>query len=337
MARKDKKFRPSILDIEKGLEGLAVGAGKPSMVVTKPSSQTRSSRQASSSGREKEYSGAKGKEHQASNRPSMTQISSSQVSQYSRPSSLKPETQYPPSAPRLEGSHRPSSKPTRGGMQYPPLASTRSPEVSRRPYSSSQAQYPGNVRFPRVPQPQTVANSAVNTMGTFLLGRDTTDSQGVYPSSDPTELKSVAPPSARSILRTENDKIMASRQGDYSNLKGRDRVEQEEWARAMILSFAPCPAGWGFRRVSDGYQCEGGHHLITHQQLSEGKGGMWMLPDGAEGDTTTRCGPYYPHPLYPTHFPYAGPLPIPDCCWEYAGDSLEEIEDSMILASFLNY
>lgn len=116
---------------------------------------------------------------------------------------------------------------------------------------------------------------------------------------------------------------MASRQAQYSQLKGRDLEEQETWAQAFLESFAPCPHGWGFARVDDGYQCHGRHHLITDDQLAEGKGGMWMLPNGDQYEP--RVGPYYPHPMYPTHFPYAGELPIPDSGWEFTGESLQLI------------
>jgi len=35
-----------------------------------------------------------------------------------------------------------------------------------------------------------------------------------------------------------------------------------------------CPVNLDWERTKDGYKCEGGFHVVTHQLLAEGKGGM---------------------------------------------------------------
>jgi hypothetical protein len=110
------------------------------------------------------------------------------------------------------------------------------------------------------------------------------------------QFKSKAPPTAKSILVTPEDIQMASRQTRIESLPPKDRQTQERWAQGMIKRAGVCPEHYAWRRMSGGYQCEGGGHGITDELLAEGKGGMmahrtrqWGVSDG----------PYYPHPNNP--------------------------------------
>lgn len=125
--------------------------------------------------------------------------------------------------------------------------------------------------------------------------------------------KSFAPPRAISTLTKPKDAEMASKQTKYDSLSRAEKSQQDSWVAQKHKQFAPCPQQWPFKRVEDGYQCEGGYHFQCDELIAEGKGGMWMVPNHLDGDFNTRWGPYYAEAERPKCFFYSGPDPIPDC------------------------
>lgn len=119
----------------------------------------------------------------------------------------------------------------------------------------------------------------------------------------------LAPSSARTILVNPDDVTMAARQTQFASLAPADQEKQDNWARSMIERTGSCPEEFEWERIHDGYQCNGGFHVISDELLSEGMGGVYALHSSAEPDQ--RWGPYYAEQNNPTIFNYAGPQPKP--------------------------
>ena len=153
----------------------------------------------------------------------------------------------------------------------------------------------GTVRGPTQLGGLTVAGTSLgrdHVAGTSL-GRDTPREPTRQPTIvSPPPIKSVAPVGLKSVFKTQRDVIMASRQTRFDTLSPKDKQEQEAWAQSMIKN-GPCPEGYDWDRIDQGYRCRGGGHAVTDEQLSEGKGGLWGIVNG-EWE-----GPYYPHPTKP--------------------------------------
>jgi hypothetical protein len=97
-----------------------------------------------------------------------------------------------------------------------------------------------------------------------------------------------APPSAKSHFKSAHDFSMASKQVHYEELSRQEQKEQDSWAVSYIEHAGPCPAGFAWVRVQQGYVCDGGHHLMTDALVAEGKGGFY-----AGGLHQGWWGPYY--------------------------------------------
>ncbi|CZR61331.1 uncharacterized protein PAC_11227 [Phialocephala subalpina] len=97
---------------------------------------------------------------------------------------------------------------------------------------------------------------------------------------------------------TGEDWKFASRQPLYPTLSEKDKKEQETWAQFHIANCAPCPQKFTWTRVSDGYHCKGGNHLITDSLLAEGKGGLYFIPLDLTGKWGVKWGPYYLDPTF---------------------------------------
>ncbi|KAM3073604.1 hypothetical protein ACMFMF_006807 [Clarireedia jacksonii] len=84
-----------------------------------------------------------------------------------------------------------------------------------------------------------------------------------------------APASAKSHFKNAHDFAMASKQVRYKELSHQEQKEQDTWASSYIEHAGPCPSGFDWVRVQQGYICNGGHHLTTDALVAEGKGGFY--------------------------------------------------------------
>jgi hypothetical protein len=78
---------------------------------------------------------------------------------------------------------------------------------------------------------------------------------------------------APSILRTDLDETMASRQARIQTLAPVERQEQEQWAQKQIQLTGACVGKFAWTRVEGGYRCGSGNCKVTDELLAEGKGG----------------------------------------------------------------
>ncbi|QSZ37720.1 hypothetical protein DSL72_008819 [Monilinia vaccinii-corymbosi] len=85
-----------------------------------------------------------------------------------------------------------------------------------------------------------------------------------------------APPDVRSRLKTQHDVHMASKQVRYQEMNHEEKKKQDQWVSNFIKDAGPCPAGFSWERVRDGYVCNGGNHFCTDEVLAEGKGGFYF-------------------------------------------------------------
>jgi len=87
-------------------------------------------------------------------------------------------------------------------------------------------------------------------------------------------------PKMPSQYKDNRDKTMASRQVNIESLPPNELAEQEKWAQQRLPEIGPCPAGFDWTRVENGYRCSGGSHFITHELLAAGIPGyygMWHI------------------------------------------------------------
>ncbi|PVH87727.1 hypothetical protein DL98DRAFT_525755 [Cadophora sp. DSE1049] len=109
----------------------------------------------------------------------------------------------------------------------------------------------------------------------------------------------------QSVHITDRDKKMATRQLKIEKLSAKELDEQETWAREKLIQSGCCPQNWGWERYTapagyekyNGYRCCGNPepnsihvHMISHELLAEGKGGLYIL--SLESNWWT--GPFYP-------------------------------------------
>ena len=200
-------------------------------------------------------------------------------------------------------------------------------QTSRQPSSeiaSSSRHHPSPIssHLRKITQQTMPASSRVKTEHYQVGNMDRTFFEGMVAKSEydahrpasahkayPPTQRTMAPSSARTILTDPEDLSMARRQTQYASLAPHEQAKQEKWAQSMIGRTGSCPEGFAWSRIHDGYQCNGGHHVITDELLAEGRGGVYalefsMLPDD-------RWGPYYAEPSKPTLFFYGGPEPRP--------------------------
>lgn len=112
--------------------------------------------------------------------------------------------------------------------------------------------------------------------------------------------KSRPPSNAKNFLSTLDDQTFASKQTRINTLPPDERRKQESWAQTMIQKAGVCPSGFDWRRVTDGYHCNGrGTHFISDDLLAEGRGGVFYVPAGLHGRLQPKWGPYYEDPNDP--------------------------------------
>jgi hypothetical protein len=126
-----------------------------------------------------------------------------------------------------------------------------------------------------------------------------------------TPTRSMAPPTARNLLVDPEDLHRASRQTQYKSLRPEEQKKQDAWARSMIARTGSCPENYSYDRIEEGYQCQGGHHVISDELLQEGRGGVYIILDRDFNKTNFRIGPYYERPDTPGKFWYSGTSPLP--------------------------
>lgn len=99
----------------------------------------------------------------------------------------------------------------------------------------------------------------------------------------------------RSMLITERDREMASRQTRIKSLPLDQRREQEAWAQTQLRKLpGTCRYGDNWKRVKDGYRCKAKVCLVTDELLAEGRGGYYELCQKIKSKNPKRHGPYYP-------------------------------------------
>jgi hypothetical protein len=110
------------------------------------------------------------------------------------------------------------------------------------------------------------------------------------------------------VLRTNLDAKMATRQLKYESLSGQTRQEQEKWAQKQLIA-TTCSNGFPWVRETGGYRCtpprhQGpGGHFVTDELIVEGKNRAYLTVWIGSSDATL---------LLPNGTLYRGPLPIPD-------------------------
>jgi len=106
---------------------------------------------------------------------------------------------------------------------------------------------------------------------------------------------------APSILRTDLDETMASRQSRIQTLAPVERQEQERWAQKQIQLTGACVGNFAWTRVEGGYRCGSGNCKVTDDLLEEGRGGYLVAdphiqsrhPDLFDESGITWLGPEY--------------------------------------------
>lgn len=106
------------------------------------------------------------------------------------------------------------------------------------------------------------------------------------------------PPNAKSnqpsLLRSNYDISMASKQINFPSMSGKERLEQSQWVQSQLHGELGegCKEGYAWEERPGGWQCKGGAHAVTNELLKEGKGGIYVLPDKKWGSPLAK-GPYY--------------------------------------------
>jgi len=136
-----------------------------------------------------------------------------------------------------------------------------------------------------------------------------------------------APRNTKSLIASSIDQEMAKRQVRYDTLSPAEKSKQDKWAQKQIQRWRGCPVGWPWTRFPSkksqerdskvglkGYRCFGGGetHLMTDEQVAEGKGGFYniFLQDDGTLDTV---GPWYPDPAVPDVLLYCGEGDVESC------------------------
>ncbi|KAF7932357.1 hypothetical protein EAE99_003597 [Botrytis elliptica] len=122
------------------------------------------------------------------------------------------------------------------------------------------------------------SSSRGHTSGSHNHTQLNRDQQSSSSSRQPSMMRAAttAPPDAKSMFKSQHDINMASQQVRYQEMNYEEKKKQDEWVRNFIVYAGPCPAGFSWERVKQGYVCNGGNHLCTDDLLAEGKGGFYM-------------------------------------------------------------
>lgn len=105
-----------------------------------------------------------------------------------------------------------------------------------------------------------------------------------------------------SMLTTEFDREMASRQPRINSLPPDQRKAQEKWAQDQLKQMpGACVAGFSYTRVAAGYLCRNNICFISDDLLAEGEGGYYTLCVAMGQQSRNRSrekrlvhGPFYP-------------------------------------------
>ncbi|RAL59526.1 hypothetical protein DID88_006520 [Monilinia fructigena] len=120
------------------------------------------------------------------------------------------------------------------------------------------------------------SHKPTSTNQNTLLYRDQQPSSSL---GQPTMIRAPAtsaPPNVRSRFKTQHDVDMASKQVRYQEMDHKEKKKQDQWVSDFIKYAGPCPAGFSWERVREGYVCNGGNHFCTDEVLAEGKGGFYF-------------------------------------------------------------
>jgi hypothetical protein len=105
-----------------------------------------------------------------------------------------------------------------------------------------------------------------------------------------------------SMLNTDFDRKMASRQPHINSLPPSQRKAQEKWAQEQLKQMPrACVAGFSYTRVAAGYVCRNNICFISDDLLAEGEGGYYTLCVAMAQQSRSRSrekrsmhGPFYP-------------------------------------------
>ncbi|EPE30863.1 hypothetical protein GLAREA_03830 [Glarea lozoyensis ATCC 20868] len=115
------------------------------------------------------------------------------------------------------------------------------------------------------------------------LHRDSSSSSSVPQQGTKLQRDSNIPPTStrhKTLLKTERDITMASRQLSINKMSPEERKKQETWCREQIDLAGACIAGFGWVRQKHGFRCSGGNHYISDQLLSLGLGWFYQTAGG---------------------------------------------------------
>lgn len=103
----------------------------------------------------------------------------------------------------------------------------------------------------------------------------------------------------KSFMVSKEDKIMSTRQTEFTSLTPKEQKKQDEWAQEKIEEMGACPEQYKWIRKDEhgwgGYLCAEGRHGMTDQLIAEGQGGIIVL-EKRNNLTAPMGGPWYPHP-----------------------------------------
>ncbi|KAK0112393.1 hypothetical protein ONS96_001637 [Cadophora gregata f. sp. sojae] len=103
----------------------------------------------------------------------------------------------------------------------------------------------------------------------------------------------------KSFLMTKEDKIMSTRQTEFTSLAPEEQKKQDEWAQKKIEEMGACPEQYRWIRKDEngwgGYICAEGRHGMPDLLIAEGEGAIIVL-EKKNDLTGPKGGPWYPHP-----------------------------------------
>lgn len=139
------------------------------------------------------------------------------------------------------------------------------------PYHSWRQVYPNSTTIPR-----PVQNIPGGLRGEFLSSGGISRSCFIIKSNDlstvPSDFSNRGTSSAASKPMTLYDSKMSARQTMFNKLPTEERKEQEIWAQQRLRASSFCVRGFDWLRISGGYRCKGGYHIVTDELLAEGRG-----------------------------------------------------------------
>ena len=194
---------------------------------------------------------------------------------------------------RPGASRIPSIGSSNGGNRSNVEPTSRPSSESRRSGSSRPSARSGSNGTPRSNAAQTMQMNGLVP----IRENDQEEEDRRHPATE--VLVSNPPAYVGTLLRTSEDRVMASRQSRIASMRPAERSRQETWAQSILRQHPhSCPQGKEFLRIESppGYQCNAGGHCIPDTLLAEGRGGICIVPGAKLKNTSTLWGPYYEGP-----------------------------------------